>query len=209
MAVTQVDTSTVFAILSASSSAAVVMSAIFVLIQLRQNGRLLQATLNQSQAAFSLNFLERITDESFPRRRARMFVMLQKFRETDWKDVFESPEDFEVRNFAYFYELLGQMARSQIVDLEIVLDSLQYIVVRDWQVFEPHARYIAKQYKLDVNTYSNFEWLAVEARLHMAHRAEEQKVGAYSGFTHEEGGGTGSRPRRSPGGSPAKRQRAK
>jgi hypothetical protein len=179
-----VDLSIIITILGASSSAAVVMSAIFVLIQLRQNARLLQATLNQSVATFSLNVLERITEESFPRRRAQMYVSLQKFRETDWKDAFESPEDLEIRNFAYLYELLGQMAHSKIVDLEIVLDSLQYIVVRDWQVFEPHARFIAKQYGLDYNTYANFEWLAKEARLHMAHRGEEQKAGAYDGFTH-------------------------
>ncbi|MCI4321752.1 MAG: hypothetical protein L3K18_01245 [Thermoplasmata archaeon] len=179
------DLTTIYTILGAASSGAVVMSAIFVLIQLRQNGRLLRATLRQQQATFSLTFLERITDESFPRRRARMFVLLQKFRETGWKDVFETPEDFEVRNFAYFYELLGQMARSEIVDLETVLDSLQFIVVRDWQVFEPHAAFIASRYDLDVKTYRNFEWLAVEARLHMAHRSEEEKAGTYQGFTHE------------------------
>ena len=188
-----VDISTLFAILSGASSAAVVMSAIFVLIQLRQNALLLRTTLNQSQATFSLGVLERITDESFPRRRARMFGILQRFRETDWKDAFETPDDFEVRNFAYFYELLGQMARSQIVDLEIVLDSLQYIVVRDWQVFEPHARFMQKRYELDVSTYRNFEWLAGEARMHMAHRAEEQKAGAYSGFQHAEDAGSAGR----------------
>src|SRR5580700_2479886 len=151
-----VATTTIITILSASSSAAVVLSAIFILIQLRQNARLLRTTLNQSQATFSLTVLERITDESFPRRRARMFVALQKFRETEWKDAFESPEDLEIRNFAYLYELLGQMARSKIVDLEIVLDSLQYLVVRDWQLFEPHARFIAKEYGLTYNTYGNF-----------------------------------------------------
>jgi hypothetical protein len=181
-----VDFSTVTIILSASSSAAVVLSAAFVLIQLRQNARLLQTTLNQSKATFSLNVLERITDESFPRRRARMFLTIQKFRETDWKDAFESPEDLEVRNFTYLYELLGQMARQGIVDLEIVLDSLQYIVVRDWQVFEPHARYISKQYNLDYHAYSNFEWLAKEARLHMAHRSVEQKSEAYQALTHRD-----------------------
>jgi hypothetical protein len=184
------DLPTIYAILGAASSAAVVMSAIFVLIQLRQNGRLLRATLRQQQATFSLTFLERITDESFPRRRARMFILMQKFKESGWKDVFETPEDFEVRNFAYFYELLGQMARSEIVDLETVLDSLQFIVVRDWQVFEPHAAFIASKYDLDIKTYRNFEWLAVEARLHMAHRSEEEKAGKYQGFTHEPKGAT-------------------
>jgi hypothetical protein len=181
-----VSTDTIITILSASSSAAVVLSALFVLIQLRQNARLLSATLNQSKATFSLNVLERITDESFPRRRARMFLVIQKFRETDWKDSFESPEDLEVRNFAYLYELLGQMARQEIVDLEMVLDSLQYIVVRDWQVFEPHARYISKRYGLDFLAYANFEWLAKEARLHLAHRGEEQRSGAYDGLAHSE-----------------------
>jgi hypothetical protein len=191
-----VDLTIFFQILTASSSAAVVVGAIFVLVQLRQNARLLEATLNQAQANFSLTILQRITDESFPRRRARMFVILQKFRETEWKEAFESPEDLEVRNFAYLYELLGQMARQKVVDLEIVLDSLQYIVVRDWQVFEPHASYISGQYKLDFNTYSNFKWLAEEARLHMEHRGAEQKAGASKKLEHETRGKARPRSRR-------------
>jgi hypothetical protein len=127
-----------------------------------------------------------------------MFLTVQKFRETDWKDAFESPEDLEVRNFAYLYELLGQMARQEIVDLEMVLDSLQYIVVRDWQVFEPHAQFIAKRYAVDFSAYSNFEWLAKEARLHLAHRGAEQRAGAYDELSHhdEAEGGPGSRRRR-------------
>lgn len=191
-----VDVTTVIEILSASSSAAVVLSALFVLIQLRQNARLLQATLNQSKASFSLNVLEKITDESFPRRRARMFLTIQKFRETDWKDAFESQEDLEVRNFTYVYELLGQMARQEIVDLEMVLDSLQYIVVRDWQVFEPHAVYIRERYGVDFQAYANFEWLAKEARLHMAHRGEEQKSGAYESLSHSDDEDVAPRKRR-------------
>lgn len=181
-----VDVPTLVAILGASSSAAVILSAVFVLVQLRQNARLLQATLNQSKAAFSLNVLEKITDESFPRRRARLFLTMQRFRETAWKDAFESTEDLEARNFTYVYELLGQMARQEIVDLEMVLDSLQYIVVRDWQVFEPHAKFLRERYGIDFQPYSNFEWLAKEARLHMAHRGEEQKSGAYAELAHTE-----------------------
>ncbi|HEV8050090.1 MAG TPA: hypothetical protein VGP88_05810 [Thermoplasmata archaeon] len=180
-----VDTSTaIYTILGGASSAAVILGAVFVLFQLRQNAKLLQATLNQAQATFSLAVLQRITDESFPRRRARMFVIMQKFRETDWKDAFESPEDLEVRNFAYLYELLGQMARQKVVDLEIVLDSLQYIVVRDWQVYEPHTAFLSKMYNLEYNTYTNFKWLAEEARLHMEHRSEEQRAGAFRGLEH-------------------------
>ena len=168
----------VLTILSASSSAAVVMSAVFVLIQLRQNASLLRATLTQSRASFSLSVLERITDETFPRRRARMFEILQKFRATDWSGAFETAEDFEIRNFAYFYELLGQMARNGLVDAELLLDSLEYIVVRDWQVFEPHARFIEREYHLDAGvSYSNFHWLAEEARWHLAHRTEERRSG--------------------------------
>jgi len=169
-----VTASDVVTVLSASSSIAVILGAIFIVLQMRQNARLIEATLREEQSNVALSLLERITDESFPRRRKRMYDILQRFKATNWADAFETEEDFEIRNFAYLYELIGLMVENGLVDLELVLDTLQYLVVRDWQVFEPHAKYVTSQYKVAFDAWGRFEWLAAKAKEHL----EREHAGA-------------------------------
>ena len=157
----------VVTILSASSSIAVILGAIFIVLQMRQNAKLIEATLREERSNVALSLLERITDESFPRRRKRMFEILARFKATNWADAFESEEDLEVRNFAYLYELIGLMVENGLVDLELVLDTLQYLVVRDWQVFEPHAAWIKGRYGVAFDAWGRFEWLAGKAKDHL------------------------------------------
>ena len=149
--------------LSAISSLAVIFGAGFVVLQLRQNARILEATLRQQRSDVAISLIERITDPSFPQRRSRMHEVIARFARNQWADAFETPDDFEVRNFAYLYELIGVMGKHGLVDLGLLTDTLQYLVVRDWQVFEPHARFISRRYPVNFNAYSNFQWLAEES----------------------------------------------
>ena len=162
-----VSLSDLITVLSASSSIAVILGAIFVVFQLRQNAKLIQATLKQERSNVALSLLERITDESFPRRRVRMFQIVERFKATNWENAFESEEDLEIRNFAYLYELIGLMVENGLVDLELALDTLQYLVVRDWQVFKPHAEFVTSRYQLAVHAWGRFEWLAEQAQAHL------------------------------------------
>ncbi len=162
--VTLTDVTTV---LSVSSSVAIILGAIFVVFQMRQNKRLIEATLREERSNVALSLLERITDESFPRRRKRMFDIVARFRSTNWAGAFESEDDLEVRNFAYLYELMGLMVENGLADLELVLDTLQYLVVRDWQVFQPHAEFVKSQYKVTFDAWARFRWLAEQAQLHL------------------------------------------
>lgn len=157
----------VLTVLGASSSIAVILGAIFIMFQMRQNARLIEATLRENRANVAVSMLERITDESFPRRRKRMFDIVERFKSTGWKDAFESEEDLEVRNFAYLYELMGLLVENGLVDLELVLDTLQYLVVRDWDVFAPHASWVRSKYNVSFDAWGRFEWLAKEAKLHL------------------------------------------
>ncbi len=163
-----VSLSDVITVLSASSSFAVILGAIFIVFQMRQNARLIAATLREGRATVALSMLEKITDESFPRRRKRMFEILSRLRATNWAGAFESEDDLEVRNFAYLYELMGLLVENGLVDLELVLDTLQYLVVRDWEVFEPHARFVKSNYGVSFDAWGRFEWLAGEAKAHLA-----------------------------------------
>ncbi len=179
-----VSLSDVITVLGASSSIAVILGAIFIVFQMRQNGRLIEATLKEGRATVALTMLERITDESFPRRRRRMFEIIDRFQATNWADAFESEEDLEVRNFAYLYELMGLLVENGLVDLELVLDTLQYLVVRDWEVFAPHAAFVKSRYNVHFDAWGRFEWLAQEAKVHLA---REHPSGS-----HAPGGGAAS-----------------
>jgi hypothetical protein len=167
VSVTDVETA-----LAAVSSLAVILGVGFVIVQLRQNSRLLEATLRQQRSDVSVALIERITDESFPRRRSHMHEVLRRFKATNWKDAFETPDDFEVRNFAYIYELIGVMAKHGLVDLDLLTDVLQYLIVRDWEVFEPHAKFIRESYKVQFDPYSNFRWIANETQKRLAPRTQ-------------------------------------
>ncbi|HXW67321.1 MAG TPA: DUF4760 domain-containing protein [Thermoplasmata archaeon] len=147
--------------LAAVSSLAVIVGVGFVVLQLRQNARLLEATLRQQRSDVTLSILERITDESFPRRRSEMHRILHHFAETDWKDAFGSPEGFEVRNFAQIYDLIAVMAKHQFIDLALLSDIMQGVIIRDWEVFAPYAKRIRAEYGFS-RAYANFEWLAGE-----------------------------------------------
>jgi hypothetical protein len=157
--------------LAAVSSLAVILGVGFVILQLRQNARLLEATFRQQRSDVSVALIERITDESFPRRRSHMHEVMRRFQETNWKDAFESPDDFEIRNFAYLYELIGVMAKHGLVELNLLTDVLQYLIVRDWEIFEPHVKFLMPQYEVNFDPYSNFRWLALEARKRLESRA--------------------------------------
>jgi len=164
------DLSEVVTVLSAISSIAVIAGAGFIIIQLRQNATLLNATLRQEkkQAAFSM--LEELTQESFAKRRANFYHVIKKYKAVDWKDFDDSAEDFEVRNLAYFYELHGQLVRNGTIDLPMVADMLQNLVIYDWLTFEPVSEHIMKRWGLKVSPWHNFEWLAKKTQEHIARR---------------------------------------
>jgi hypothetical protein len=164
-----VDTSYIVQFLSAISSVAVIAGAIFIVFQLRQNARLIQATIHETKASTSIALLEKITDESFARRRKAMRDTVKKYAALNWQGFDDSLEDFEARNFAYTYELIGQLARQGIIDLDIVRDALQYLVVFDWDAFAPLLPHLMerRKEKINVNIFANFQWLADTNREHM------------------------------------------
>ncbi len=70
----------------------------------------------------------------------------------------------------YIYELIGQLAREGVIDLKLVINALQYLVVSDWETFAPLQKHLNEAYKVKVNPWWNFEWLAQEAVKHMKRR---------------------------------------
>ena len=163
-----VSLSDIVTILSPSSSVVLILGAIFIVFQMHQNARFIEATLKQGRAAVAVSRLERITEEAFPRRRKRMFEILERFQATNLADAFESEEDLEVRDLACLDELVEFLVGDRLVDLELVPDALQYPVVRDRERFAPYATLVKSQSRVPFNAWGRFEWLAREARAHLA-----------------------------------------
>ncbi len=163
-------------ILSAISSAAVIAGAFFIVLQLRQNARLIQATLaqNRNDAAFSI--LERLTQESTARRRKQLRDVSEQRKTGNWDGYFGSLEDFEVRNFAYQYELIGQFVREGIIDLGLITHMLSYVIVTDWLAFRTIADYLNTRFETKINPWIHFQWLAEKCRQHLDSSEHEEEV---------------------------------
>jgi len=158
------DLSWLISFLSAISSIAIILGAVFVVFQLRQNAKLIRTANLETKSNISFSVLEKITEESFARRRKNMHDAVKKYSQISWEGFDDTLEDFEARNFGYIYELIGELVREGIIDLTIAIHSLRYLIVFDWQTFEPLVKHLMERYKVPVNPYENFEWLARETR---------------------------------------------
>ena len=164
------DLSGLIQLLSAVSSIAVILGVVFIVVQLRQNAKLIDlnakltdATFQQNKSNISFELLEKMSEESFARRRSFMWQTVKKYEASNWEGYDDSRDDFEVRNFAYMYDLYGQMAKEGILDIETLAKTFKYLVALDWEAFEPAANHIMKRYNLKENEiFSNFQWLATE-----------------------------------------------
>jgi hypothetical protein len=162
-----VDMSQVALTLSAVSSVAVIAGAVFVVFQLRQNARLINLTIQETKSGIAFSLLGRIIDDSFVRRRKNVYDSMKKYGEKNWEGFIGTLDDFEARNYAYMFELFGQLVKDGIVDLRTVMNALKYIVVYDWKTLEPMVRYLNGVYKLKGNPWENFEWLANETERYL------------------------------------------
>lgn len=185
------DLSGLIQVLSAISSIAVILGVVFIIIQLRQNNKLIdlnakltEATLQQNKSNISFELIEEMSNESFGRRRSFMWQTVKKYQASNWEGFDDSLDDFEIRNFAYRYDLYGQMAKEGVIDLETLAKTFKYLVALDWEAFEPAAKHIMKRYNLKQNEiFSNFQWLAYETE-----RILKQKGSKFPTITHREDG---------------------
>src|SRR5256712_11218055 len=115
----------------------------------------------------SFSVLKITTQESCPRKRKNRQDAIKKCSQFNWEGFDDSLEVFEARNFGYIYELIGELVREGIIDFTIAIHSLRYLLVFDWSRFEPLVKHLMERYKVPVNPYENFEWLAQETRKYL------------------------------------------
>ncbi|MFZ0829877.1 MAG: hypothetical protein WAN40_01925 [Thermoplasmata archaeon] len=175
------DISEITFILGAISSVAVVAGAFFIVLQLRQNAKLIQATLEQNRNDAAFSILERLTAESTARRRKQLRDVAEHRSKNGWEGYYGSLEDFEIRSFAYQYELIGQFVREGIVDVDLVTHMMSYGIVSDWLAFRPISEYLDSKFGATTSPWIHFQWLAERCRQHLdsqAHEAETPIIGA-------------------------------
>ena len=180
-------------VLSAISSIAVILGVVFIIVQLRQNAKLIDLNAKLTEATFrdvksniSFELLEKLTNESFARRRSFMWQTVKKYQASNWEDFDDSLDDFEIRNFAYMYDLFGQLVKEGIIDLETLAKTFKYLVALDWESFVPVSKHIMKRYNLKQNEiFSNFEWLAKETEKILKQKGSQFPKITHPGREHE------------------------
>ncbi len=165
--------------LNAVSAVAVLLGVVFVVFQLRQNGRLIDASnrqvlasIQQNKSNVAFGILERFTSDSFTVRRKTVRDIVRKYTANKWLGFLETSDDFEVRAFGSYYEFSAYLARTKIIDLELLQDVLGHRLTFDWDAFSPAAEYYRKTWGVKY-IFTNFEWLAKLTRGYLEKKEQE------------------------------------
>lgn len=155
--------SDVVLILSAGASIAVVVTALLVVLQLRQNTRLIEHAAREYRGNVAIAVLEKLTDESFARRRKAMHDASRILAEQGPAAFDDSIADLEARNFAFIYQILGTLTRSEVIEKDLAIRALGRLVVSDWRRFEPIQQHLMERYHQRIGSWDDFRWLAEQA----------------------------------------------
>ncbi len=174
-----IDAAYVVTILNGVSAIAVVLGVAFVVLQLRQNNRLIEASNRQVEANFLqarsgilLSIVERLTDDSFALKRKQVRDIVKKYQPVKWEGFLDSTDDFTVRAFASFYEYTAFMAKRGIVEIGTLQEMLGHRISFDWEAVAPAAEYYRKAWNLNY-LWLNFEWMAKETKGYLERRERE------------------------------------
>jgi hypothetical protein len=166
------DLTTLIQVLSAASTIAIILGVPFIVLQLKQNARILQASnrqvevmIHQTRSQVMLNIAERLSDRSYVLSRKVVRDLVSKYTATDWEGFHESTDAFEIRAFAAIYEASATMARLGIIDENTLKQALGYWVVSDWRAIEPAVRRLEGLW--GVPAYPNFRWLAESSEAYL------------------------------------------
>jgi hypothetical protein len=176
--------------LDAVSSLAVITGVIFVVFQLRQNAKLIEASereldtanrhveaiIQQNKQQVILSVVDRFTDEAFIQMRKKVRETVKKYRLTDWEGYLESSDDYEVRGFLGHYDSTGYLAKVEIVDAKMVQEGMGFGVLTDWEALEPAIKFYRRTWKR--KAFANFEWLMEQVKKGMEQDGINPATGA-------------------------------
>lgn len=175
--------STLIQYLNAISATAVIIGVVFVVFQLRQNAKLIEASnrqietankqveasIQQNKQQVILTTIDRFSNEDFDQKRKRVRDIVKKYQSNDWKEYFESEDDYLVRGFIALYDSTGYLGKKGIVDVKMIQEGMGYLVINEWDTLKPAVDHYRAMWNRDV--YLNFKWLNDSVRELM--KAEE------------------------------------
>ena len=147
--------------LTAGGSVALVITLVVLIYQMRQNTRAVEQEL-------AMALMGDLTSPSFADRRHHLHHTVARFRgkaPTDaWEGFDDTKDDFEVRSFAYKYELIGLLVKRKTLEYAFVRDVLQWSVVADWRDFAPLDAHLKARFGAQISEWHHFAELAARIR---------------------------------------------
>lgn len=159
-----VDLTSLIQILGAASTIAIILGTPFIVLQLRQNARILEASrkqvevmIHQTRSQVFLNIAERLSDREYVLRRKLVRDLVAQYAAKEWAGFLESTDSFEVRAFAAIYEASATMARLGMIDEATLQQAIGFWAISDWKAVEPAIAQLERAAGGPV--YTNFRWL--------------------------------------------------
>lgn len=159
-----VDLSDIATWLTAGGSVALVITLVVLVYQMRQNTRAVEQEL-------AMALMGDLTSPSFAERRHHLHHTVALFRDkapTDkWEGYDDTKDDFEIRSFAYKYELIGLLVERKTLEFAFVRDVLQWSVVADWRDFAPVDAHLKVRFGAQTSEWHHFAELADDIRTYL------------------------------------------
>jgi hypothetical protein len=163
-----VDLAFILEVLSGASTIAVILGIPFILLQMRQNARLVEAANRQAELVSQqnrsmvlLNIAEHMTDRDFILQRKLVRDIMAKFVDQGWDSFVDSTEGFEVRAFAIQYESAAIMAKLGLIDETTLIETLGFTIAIDWMALRPAMAAFEKVW--GPMTFPNFRRVALRS----------------------------------------------
>jgi len=130
------DLSGLIQLLSAVSSIAVILGVVFIVVQLRQNAKLIDlnakltdATFQQNKSNISFELLEKMSEESFARRRSFMWQTVKKYEASNWEGYDDSRDDlrYETSHICMTFTVKWQRRAYLILRLLLKHSSISWL----------------------------------------------------------------------------------
>jgi hypothetical protein len=170
-----VDLSLVLEALSGASTIAVILGIPFIVLQMRQNARMLEAANRQTElvalqnrSEVLLNIAEHMTDHDFILQRKKARDIIEKYSDKGWDSFVDSVDGFEMRAFAIQYESAALMAKLGLIDEDTLIQTLGFTIVVDWRALGPAMAAFEKVF--GHQTFPNFRKLAERAERYWLER---------------------------------------
>jgi hypothetical protein len=150
---TMVDLGLILEALSGASTIAVILGIPFIVLQMRQNARMVESAIRQTElvalqnrSQVLLSIAERMTHHDFILQRKAVRDIVGKYSQQGWESFVDSVDGFEVRAFIIQYEATAMMVKFGLIDETTLIETLGFTIVVDWIALGPAIAAFEKEW---------------------------------------------------------------